>query len=97
MAALVLFTVVHTALVPLVHARENIASIVLGGPTEDFLRALIVAVVALPPSWSSTSGRPGIRCAASAASRSSSTRSRRPSAETNPRGARCDRHAISLP
>jgi len=47
MAAFALFTVMHTALVVLVHFRANIASIVLGGPNEDFGLALTIAVAAV--------------------------------------------------
>jgi len=78
LAAFALFTVMHTALVLLVHFRANIASIVLGGPSENFVLALIVAIA--PPCClcsASTSGPRGIRCATSARFRSLSTRSRR--------------------
>jgi DMSO/TMAO reductase YedYZ molybdopterin-dependent catalytic subunit/thiosulfate reductase cytochrome b subunit len=47
MAAFALFTVMHTALVLLVHFRDNVSSIVLGGPTENFVLALTIAVVAV--------------------------------------------------
>ena len=47
MAAFALFTVMHTILVLVVHFRENITNIVLGGPNENFGLAVAIAVVAL--------------------------------------------------
>ena len=47
MASFVLFTIVHTALVLLVHFRDNIANIVFGTPTANFGLAVAIALVAL--------------------------------------------------
>lgn len=47
MTAFALFTVLHVTLVLLVHPRENISSIVLGGPNEDFRLAATIAIGAL--------------------------------------------------
>ncbi|MDQ6662220.1 MAG: molybdopterin-dependent oxidoreductase [Chloroflexota bacterium] len=45
--AFILFIIVHTALVLIVHFRENIGNIVLGSGTSNFGVALIIAIVAL--------------------------------------------------
>jgi len=47
MAAFVLFTVLHTLLVLLVHFHANITDIVLGGPNENFGLAVTIAILAL--------------------------------------------------
>ena len=47
MAAFVVFTILHTALVLLVYFRTNIANIVLGQPNANFGLAVAIAVVAL--------------------------------------------------
>jgi sulfoxide reductase catalytic subunit YedY len=47
MAAFVLFTILHTTLVLLVHFRTNIANIVLGQPNANFGLAVTIAVLAL--------------------------------------------------
>ncbi|MBV9617482.1 MAG: molybdopterin-dependent oxidoreductase [Ktedonobacteraceae bacterium] len=47
LVAFVLFTIMHTALVLIVHFQDNIRSIVLGDPHGNFTLAIIIAVIAL--------------------------------------------------
>ena len=47
MLAFVAFTIVHTALVLLVHFQDNIRNIVFGTPQASFGQALIIALIAL--------------------------------------------------
>lgn len=47
MVAFAMFTVLHVTLVLLVHPRENINNIVLGGPNADFTLAVAIGSVAL--------------------------------------------------
>lgn len=47
MIAFVLFTILHTALVLIVHFQDNIRSIVLGDPNSNFALALTIAIIAL--------------------------------------------------
>lgn len=47
LVAFVLFTIMHTALVLIVHFQDNIRSIVLGDPHGNFVLALVIAIIAL--------------------------------------------------